>query len=95
MTQEQLVKNFLNGAQDGASSGAGNLKIQGNLLIHYQTIISERCGDKFILNVTRYSIVTGRIQKILRENIPENILLTAHKVPEGTNDSLLPFVKNS
>ena len=27
--------------------------------------------------------------------IPENILLTAHKVPEGTNDSLLPFVKNS
>ena len=42
MTQEQIVKSFLDGAQEGASSGAGNLKIQGDRLIHYKTVISER-----------------------------------------------------
>lgn len=93
MTQEQIVKIFLEGAREGASSGAGNLKIRENCLIHYRTVISERYDDKFILNVTRYSIATGRIQKMLRENIPEVQLLTAHKVPEGTNSSLVPYIK--
>ncbi len=92
MTQEQVVKSFLNGAKEGVSSGAGNLKIQGDKLIHYRTIIAERYKEKIILNVTRYSIVTGRIQKYLRESTLEEQVLTAHKVPEGTNESLVPFI---
>ena len=93
MTQEQIVKRFISGSTDGVCSGAGNLKIQGDKLIHYFTLIAERHGDKFIVNITRYSIVTGRIQKILRENIPEDLFVAAHKVPEGTTTSLKPFVK--
>ena len=93
MTQEQIAKDYICGAKEGISSGAGNLKIQGDKLIHYSTLISERQGNRFIVNVTRYSLVTGRIQKMLREKIPQELVVTAHKVPEGTTTSLQPFIK--
>lgn len=92
MTQEQIVKEFVNGATEGISGGSGNLKIQGNKLVHYNTIIAERFGDKFIFNTTRYSLVTGRIQKMLKESVDNSLVIIVHGVSEGTRDTLQKYM---
>ena len=69
-TQIQVVQDFLDGATEGRSGSGGNLIIKGDQLIHYQTVIAERYGDKIILNYSRYSIVTGKIQKAIKEKVP-------------------------
>ena len=49
-TQIQVVQDFLDGATEGRSGSGGNLIIKGDQLIHYQTVIAERYGDKIILS---------------------------------------------
>ncbi len=80
-TQIQVVQDFLDGATEGRSGSGGNLIIKGDQLIHYQTVIAERYGDKIILNYSRYSIVTGKIQKAIKEKVPEDKLVLIGKVP--------------
>ena len=53
---KEIITSFLKGAHEGTSSGQGNLRINGDVLIHYFTPILERYDDKYILNYTRYSI---------------------------------------
>ncbi len=90
---KEVVQSFLDGATEGASSGQGNLKIKGNVLIHYYTPILERCGEKYILNYSRYSIVTGRLQKQIKEMLPEEQIIQITKVPEGYKGSLLELAE--
>ena len=52
-TQIQIVEDFLGGATEGRSGAGGNLVIKGDRLIHYQTTIAERYGERIILNYTR------------------------------------------
>ena len=92
-TFKDVVQMFINGATEGQSSGQGNLKIKGDDLVHYSTPILERYGDKFILNNSRYSIVTGRLQKQIKEMIPVEQILQVTKVPEGYKGSLQGLVK--
>ena len=92
MTQQQLVEKFLEGDTEGVSGGSGNLKIEGDKLIHYNTIIAERLNDKIILNNTRYSLVTGRIQKILKESVDKSKLVIVRRVPEGCRNTLTKFL---
>lgn len=80
-TQIQVVQDFLDGATEGRSGSGGNLIIKGDQLIHYQTVIAERYGDKIILNYSRYSLVTGKIQKAIKEKVPEDKLVLIGKVP--------------
>ena len=91
MTQEQLIDDFLNGATEGICGGSGNLKIKGDKLVHYQTAIAERYGEKIIINVTRYSLVTGRLQKMLNQKVAEEKQIIARRVKEGHNGSLVEF----
>ncbi|HEL1234560.1 TPA: hypothetical protein TVN79_002055 [Streptococcus equi subsp. zooepidemicus] len=91
MTQEQLIDEFLNGATEGICGGSGNLKIKGDKLVHYQTAIAERYGEKIIINVTRYSLVTGRLQKMLNQKVAEEKQIIARRVKEGHNGSLVEF----
>lgn len=91
MTQEQLIDEFLGGAIEGVCGGSGNLKIKGDKLIHYQTAIAERYGEKIIINVTRYSLVTGRLQKMLNQKVAEENQIIARRVKEGHNGSLVEF----
>lgn len=61
MTQIELLRQFLEeNLQEG---NAGNRHVLNNQYLHYKTPILERYEDKYILNQTRYSIVTGQIQK--------------------------------
>ena len=59
----------------------GILLERGDQLIHDQTVIAERYGDKIILNYSRYSLVTGKIQKAIKEKVPEDKLVLIGKVP--------------
>lgn len=93
-TFRELIEKFVSGEKEGTSSGQGNLKIKGNRLVHYYTPILERFGGKYILNNTRYSLVTGRLQKQIREVISEEKLVIVIKVPEGYRGSLVDFIND-
>jgi hypothetical protein len=95
MTQEQLIDEFINGAKEGVCSGGKNLKIESEKLIHYQTPIAERYKGRFIINVTRYSLVTGRLQKILCERIPAEKQIIVKRVKEGYRESLSDFMEDT
>ena len=93
MNQSQLVKEFYNGATSGASSGGANLKIDNDKLIHYEKVILQRYRDKFILNMSRYSVITGRIQKYIQELIPKEELIIVTKVEMGYEGDLSIYIK--
>lgn len=91
----QVINNFLAGmsdSEDGAISATKTLKIQGDQLIHYWTPIAERRDDKIIVNITRYSLVTGRLQKQLKELVPEKQYIAVKGIPEGYKGQLADFL---
>lgn len=95
VTFEQLINSFMDGMNDSdeaARSSTGTLKIQGEQLIHYWTPIAERFEDKIIVNVTRYSLATGKLQKQLKELVPDNKYITVRGVQEGYKGSLVDFL---
>lgn len=92
MTQEQLVDHFIAGDAEGVCGGARNLRIAQEKLIHFQTPIAERANGKIYINVTRYSMVTGRLQKMLVERVPRDAQVIVKRVEEGTKRSLTEYV---
>lgn len=95
MNFKEVIALFVDGATEGQSSGQGNLKIKGNVLVHYFTPILERYNNSYILNFSRYSIVTGRLQKQIKEIIPKEQIIQVTRVPEGYKGSLKDFVKEN
>lgn len=96
VTFENVIMNFLEGVpetEDGAISTTKTLRIQGNQLIHYWTPIAERIDGKIIVNITRYSLATGKVQKQLKELIPAERYTTVKGVREGYKGSLRDFIK--
>jgi len=94
LTFEELINKFLEGDIEGISGGSGNLKIKRNQLIHYNTVIAERYGDKILVNVSRYSILTSKVQRYLRDTIPPKKIIEVHMVPKNYTDDLATLVKN-
>lgn len=93
MNFKQVIELFISGEKEGCSTGQGNLKIKNDVLIHYTTPILEIYDGKYIINYTRYSIVTGRLQKQIKELIPEEQIVQVSRVPEGYKGSLKDFIK--
>lgn len=96
MTFQELIDKFLNGAEKGVSGSEkkpGNLKIEKNQLIHYQTPILERHGANYILNITRYSLQTGQVQKKIKSKITEKNLVYVKSVERGPHTTLANFIK--
>lgn len=89
MKQVELVEAFLEGATSGE---AKTLRIEGDRLVHYATPIAERYDGKIILNYTRYSLATGRVQKIITDTADPDTLIKISGVPEGTKLSLSSFL---
>lgn len=92
---EQLIKSFMSGMPDSdpeAISSTGTLKIKGDQLIHYYTPIAERSEGKIIVNISRYSLVTGRLQKQLKELVPEDQYVPVRGVREAYKGSLKDFL---
>ena len=65
MTIEQVVKNFKNGAVKGQASG-GRVRIEGEFLINFSTVIAQRIQGGVRLNVRKYSRTTSKLQSKIR-----------------------------
>lgn len=95
MIFQKLIDTFIEGSTSGISGTAtkpGNLKIIGNQLIHYNTPILERHENKFILNITRYSLQTGQVQKKIKATIDEKDLLYVKGIEKGPKTTLKDFI---
>lgn len=94
----QLIRSFMDGMKEtdeNSVSSTGTLKIKGDQLIHYYTPIAERWNGKIIVNTSRYSLVTGRLQKQLKELIPPEQYVPVRGVREAYKGSLSDFVDKS
>lgn len=94
MNFQTILDSFLNGetsGRAGTKTAPGNLSIQGNQLFHYTTPIMERYNDSFIVNLTRYSLQTGRVQKMIKETLKGQSYFSVLKVPIEYTGSLRDF----
>lgn len=94
--QQQLIEDFINGATEGktgSSTNPGTLKIKGNQLIHFDTPILERYENKYIFNITRYSILTGLVQKKIKAMITEENRIEIKQIPANIQCSLSKYLK--
>lgn len=90
MRQIDLIKYFINGCTSG---DAFSLHIHGDQLVHYNTAILERHEGKYILNYTRYSLATGKVQKMITDTIDGSLLIYVSGVPSDTRSTLVDFLK--
>lgn len=96
ITFQQVIDQFIAGDREGysgTSKSHGNLKIEGDQLIHYSTPILERFGDKFIFNVTRYSIQTGQLQKKIKATLTNDVMIEVKRVPSDIKGSLQEYME--
>lgn len=97
MTIKQLIDQFLDGAEDGytgSKSIPGNLKIKGDYLIHYYTVIAQRReGAEMIVNLSQYSIQTGSVQKKLKEALAGQNYVVVKRVPKDYCGDLSIYLK--
>lgn len=95
VTFENVINSFIKGmldTEDGAVSTTKTLKIKGDQLIHYWTPIAERREGKIIVNISRYSLATGKLQKQLKLLVPQEQYVTVKGVREGYKGSLTDFL---
>lgn len=67
MTILDVVLNFRDGATKGEASG-GRVRIEGQYLYNYRTIIAKRTAEGIELNVKKYSRTTSKLQNKLKAN---------------------------
>ena len=94
---KELIKAFIAGENDafsGSSPVLSNTKIRGDKLFHYSTIIAERYEEKIIINVTKYSIQTDRLQKQLIEAVEPEKQILVHDVDLDYSGSLKKLALN-
>lgn len=94
MNFTDLILSFISGATEGytgTKNNPGNLKILGNLLIHYDTTIMERTDEGLLLNLTHYSIQTGRLQKMIKGMVPESDYTAVYRIPRDYHGSLAKY----
>lgn len=92
----ELILAFLNGEDDafsGTSSFLSNTKIKGDTLFHYSTPILQRADDKFIINTTKYSIQTDRLQKQILSIVPQEKQILISGVELDYKGKLSDFYK--
>ena len=65
MSNKEFIRKFAQGATRGQYS---NLRIDGDKLINYWTVIAERVDGGIRLNERRYSRSTDVIQSLIRNN---------------------------
>lgn len=65
MSIEEVVKSFNKGATKGKASD-GRVRIEGDKLINYNTVIAIRTDKGIKLNARKYSSTTSRLQNKIR-----------------------------
>lgn len=92
-TNKDIINAFINGK---AYAHNTNLRVgcNGDRLINYSTTLAQRCGKKIIVNATKYSVSTSKIQSWLNYAIKDFDLIVVDNVPMGTID-LQPYAKRA
>lgn len=85
MKNRDLIENFI---VRGATAGtASNLKIQGDDLINYKTVIARRLNDAIVLNNYYYSVSTktnqNHITRIAKNNNVRLIIVETEGALKG------------
>ena len=80
------------GSIHAESAATANVRSIGDKLFNYETCIAQRHEGKVIVNVTRYSVTTSRIQNYLRGEMANKDVIEVANVPLGTFD-LIPYIK--
>ena len=94
ITCTKVIENFIAGIKEGEAgsiSSTNTVRIKGNQLFHYSTPIIERDDDGFILNISRYSLATGQLQKRMKEMLPVGFR-TVKRVRQEYEGSLKDFL---
>ena len=87
MNNQSVINAFI--CSKSAKSSNGNLKSFGNKLVSYYTTIAQRLDDgTIVLNRTKYSVSTSKIQTWLLTDVVKNRLKDkeVYNVPLGTSD---------
>jgi hypothetical protein len=66
MKTKDLIRDFLNGRDEGSASSK-RLRIKGNKLINYSTVIALRKDGNVYLNTDKYSSTTSKHQNRVRD----------------------------
>lgn len=84
MRNVEVIKQFLN--KSSGNSDTGNLISDGVKLFSYNTCIAEWADSLLLVNVTKYSRSTSRIQNMLIQELKSRYSqLTIDNVPINTH----------
>ena len=89
MRNQEVISKFVNFAESAATA---NVRSNGDKLFNYGTCIAQRHEGKYLLNVTRYSITTSKIQCYVRRELSDHDVIEVTSVPRGTRN-LVPYIK--
>ena len=89
MRNQEVISKFVHFAESAATA---NVRSTVDKLFNYATCIAQRHEGKIIVNVTRYSVTTSKIQNYLRGEMANKDVIEVANVPLGTFD-LIPYIK--
>ena len=89
MRNSEVISKFVNCAESAATA---NVRSTGDKLFNYETCIAQRHEGKIIVNVTRYSMTTSKLQNNLRCELSGYDVTEVTGVPRGTCN-LVPYIK--
>lgn len=85
MTNQEVINAFAAGK--AAKSSNGNLQSDGRRLWSYSTVIAQRINNgRFIVNITRYSVSTSKVQTYTVRTLPASRCREVSGLPRGTYD---------
>ena len=88
MRNQEVISKFVNFAESAATA---NVRSTGDKLFNYETCIAQRHEGKIIVNVTRYSMTTSKLQNNLRCELSGYDVTEVTGVPRGTCN-LVPYI---
>lgn len=88
MRNQEVINKFVNFAESAATA---NERSTDDKLFNYETCIAQRHEGKIIVNVTRYSVTTSKMQNYLRRELSGYDVIEVTSVPIGTHD-LVPYI---
>jgi len=80
MTNQDVINAFVN----GESASNRNMHTDGRKLWSYYTVIAQHTKDGFIMNDTRYSVSTSKVQSYTRYTL--RTYKSVYNVPIGEYD---------
>lgn len=88
MKNQDVIKKFVNFSEEAHTL---NVVSTGEKLFNYDTCLAQRHKGKIILNVTRYSVSTSKVQHYLKYELDGYQVIEVSGVPRGTAN-LVPYI---